>query len=104
MGSRLERHGAGEAQHLLERDGADLAGAQRPLQRFPAEIAASSRSRVEHQIAAIGPVQRAGHDQIEIGEQRAEARHVLDAADQVLMGRVVLVDDRRALAGRHCRP
>jgi hypothetical protein len=53
---------------------------------------------VEDQIAAIGAVQSAREDQVEIGAQRTEPGEVFDAADKVLVGRVVLVDDRRALS------
>ena len=70
---------------------------ERPLQRGPAEIAGQQLLRVEHEIAAIGAVQRARGQQVEIGDERAEAGEVLDPADQRLMRRVVLVDDRRAV-------
>ena len=63
----------------------------------PAEIAGQQFLRVEDQIAAIGAVQRARHQQVEIGDEGAEAGEMLDPADQGLMGRVVLVDDRRAV-------
>ena len=38
-----------------------------------------------------------GGQQVEVGDERAEAGEVLDPADQRLMRRVVLVDDRRAV-------
>ena len=75
----------------------DVAGVERPLQRGPAVIAGQQLLRVEHEVAAVGAVQRAGHQEIEIGDQRAEPRQVLDPADQRLVRRVVLVDDRRAV-------
>ena len=50
------------------------------------------------QVAAVGAVQRAGLDQREVGDQRAHLREVLDAADEVVVGGVVLVHDRRAAA------
>ena len=93
----LQRHRARHAEQLLRRLDADLAGVERPLQRGPAEIAGQQLLRVEHEVAAIGAVQRAGDQQVEIGDQRAEPRQVLDPADQRLMRRVVLVDDRRAV-------
>ena len=52
--------------------------------------------RVEDQIAAIGPVQGARGQQVEVGDQGAEARKVFDPADEGLVGRVILVDHRRA--------
>ena len=41
-------------------------------------------------------MQRARDQQIEIGDQRAEPRQLSGTADQALMRRVVLIDDRRA--------
>ena len=52
---------------------------------------------VEHQIATIGAVQCPRGQQVEVGDEGAEARHVLDPADQGLVGRVILVDHRRAV-------
>lgn len=96
-GLRLERDRAGEAQEVFERNRADLLGAQDPLQGIPAETGGQQALGIEDQIAAIGLVQRARNDQIEIRDQGAETRQVLDAPDQVLMRRIVLEDDRRAL-------
>jgi hypothetical protein len=42
-------------------------------------------------------VQRAGADQREVGDQRAQLGDVLDAPEQVGVGRVLLRDDRRAV-------
>ena len=94
---RRERHRARHAQQLLQGFDADLAGVQRPFQRRPAEIAGQQLLRVKDQIAAIGPVQSARHQQIEIGNQCAKPREMLDPADQGLMRRVVLIDDGRPL-------
>jgi hypothetical protein len=93
----LERHGADQAQHLSERLGADLARAQRALERLPGERLGKHLDRVEQQVAAVGAVERARLDQGEVGHQRAHLGDVLDAADQVAVRRVVLIHDRRSL-------
>ena len=84
-----------KTEQLLERDGADLARTQGALQSIPAETSGKEPLSVEHEIAAIGAMQRARDDQVEIGDERAKTREMLDAADQVLMGRLILIDDRR---------
>ena len=53
--------------------------------------------RIEHQIAAVSAVQCPGGQQVKVGDEGAEASHVFDSAHQGLMGRIVLVDDWRAL-------
>jgi hypothetical protein len=93
----LQRHRADQAQHLPGRFDADLAAFQGALQGVPAEGLRQYLAQVEDQVAAVGPMQRAGLDQREVGDQGTHFRHVLDAADQVRQRRVVLMDDRRPL-------
>jgi len=52
---------------------------------------------VEHQIAAVGAVQCPWRQQVEVGNESAEASHVLDSPDQSLMGWIVLVNHRGAV-------
>ncbi len=93
----LERHRADQAELLGERFDPDLARPQDALELLPGERLEQQAARIEHQIAAVGAVQRAGLDQVEVGDQRAELGDVLDPAHQVRMRRVVLVDHRCAL-------
>ncbi len=93
---RLERDGAGDAEHLPRRLDADLLEAQGALQSFPGVGIGQHLERVQDQITAVGAVQHAGLDQREVGEQRAHHGDLLHAAHQVEIGRVALVDDRRS--------
>ena len=52
--------------------------------------------RIEDQVTAVGAVQCAGLDQRKVGNQGAHLRYVLDPPDQVLVGGVILENDRRA--------
>ena len=54
-------------------------------------------ARVEDEIAAIGAMQGTWFDQAEVGGERAELRKMLDAAKQVLMRGMILIDNRCAL-------
>ena len=81
--------------HLARLDGA--------LQGFPGERREQKLAGVQQQIAAIGPVQRAGLDQQEVGNQRTHLRDMLDPADQIAVGGVELLDDRRVRRRRRCR-
>ena len=92
---RLRRDQAGRLRRLLD---PDLAGLDRPLQRLVGERRHQQLARIEQQIAAVGPVQRARLDQQEIGQQRAHLRDVLDPADQVGIVRVQLLHHRRVRA------
>ena len=68
------------------------------MARFKASQAngdSSSLARIEQQIAAVGAMQRAGLDQQEVGDQRAHLGDVLDPADEVAVGGIELLDDRR---------
>src|SRR6516162_4288861 len=64
----LQRHGARQAQQLLQALEVDLPGIERALQGGPAEISGKQPLRVEHEITAIGAVQRARCQQIEVGD------------------------------------
>ena len=75
---------------------ADAAVAQPLLERLPRERLAEQHTRIEHQVAAVRSVQRAGLDMPIIADQRAELGAHLDAADQVGVGRIRLDDHRRA--------
>ena len=94
---RLERHRADETQRFPERLDTQLLGVERAFQAVPGERLLEQLQRVEHKIAAVGPVQCAGFDQRELGEQRAHPRLMLGAAHQVLIAGVVLRDDRGSL-------
>jgi len=75
----------------------NLAGAQRAFETIPTEIVAQQVFRLDDQKAAIGAVQAAGFDHEKVGVQCAKVGFLLDAPEQVGIGRVVLNDDRRAL-------
>ena len=90
----LDRDRAGQAEKMADVLDPDLALAQRPLERRPAERLHQQVSHVEQQIAAIGPVHRAGFDQPEIGHQHAVLRDVFDIAQKVAERRMQLFDDR----------
>jgi hypothetical protein len=82
---------AGHAQQPLQRFNADLAGTERPFLRRPDEISGEQPLCIEHQIAAMGAVQGACGQQVEIGETGPKACDMLDATNQGLIGRIVLV-------------
>ena len=94
---RLQRDGADQAELTLDGFDAQLAGAQGPFQAVPGEGVAQHLLHIQHQVAAVGAVQGAGLDQGEVGEQGAHVGHVLDAPDQVLVGRIVFEHHRCAL-------
>ena len=89
----IERLRRDQARHLGRLLDADLARLDGALQSLPGERRQEEPARIDQEIAAVGPVQRARLDQEEIRHQRAHLREVLDAADQVAVGRVVLLDD-----------
>ncbi len=94
---RLERGRRRPAEGLRRRLDLDEPGAQRPLQRVPGERLGEDLPRVQDQASAVGPMQGPGLDQHEVGDQRSHLRHALDASHQVGLGRMILVDQRRAL-------
>ena len=69
---------------------------ERLLERVPDQRVAEHVEGVEDQVAAVRPVQRPRLDEAEVGDQRAEVHAVLDAPDQVAVGRIRLEDHRRA--------
>src|SRR6266511_1758466 len=79
----------------LRRIDPDLTSFQSSLEELPSEGLGQKPARVEDEVAAIGPVQRARSDHGEIGDQRAEVGVVLDAASHVRVGWKVLVNDGR---------
>jgi hypothetical protein len=94
----LELDGRDHAEHLGHRLDADLVRQQRTLQRVPGEGLRQQLHGIDQQVAAVGAVQQPGLDVAEVGDQHAEMRHVIDAADQVLVRRQVGIDDGRAVA------
>ena len=70
--------------------------AQRALERFEGQRLAQQCARVDHQEAAVGLQQRPTLDHAGVGDQRAELGFVLDAAHQVVVGRIGFDDHRRA--------
>ena len=93
---RLERHSADQAEGFAEGFDAHLARLQRTFERFPSEGLLQQAQRLDDQISAVGAMQRAAANQVEVGDQGAQSRLVLGAADQVRIGRIVLEDDRSA--------
>ncbi len=73
---------------------------QGALEPFPGIRLTENLARIENQESAIGAMQRAGPDQREVAEQRAHVHVVLDAPDQILQGRIVLVHDRARAVSR----
>ena len=63
---------------------------------FPGERVAQHVDHVEHEEAPAGPVQGARLDLVEVGHHGAEVGPVLDASDEVVVGRVALHDHGRA--------
>ncbi len=91
-GLRLEGRRAGKTQHPLQRLDPDLAGSQYPLECVPGKGVCEQAQGVEYQEAAVGAVQRAGFDEAEVGDESAHVGNVLDAADEIDVAGVVLVD------------
>ncbi len=95
----FERYRADQT-HLL-RQGLDtnLAGLEGTFQRLPGERLTEHLDGIQDQIPSIGPVQCTGADHGEVGHERALLGHVFDPADEIGIGRVVLVDHRCAAVG-----
>src|SRR5581483_10195496 len=96
---RAQARARQRAQLLAEVLDPHLAAAQGALQRVPGERVPEHVERHEHEEAAVRPLQRPGLDLAEVGHHRAERGAVLDAADEVVVGRVALHDDRSAAEG-----
>ena len=93
----LERHRVGQAQHFFQRLNPEFAGLERTLEAVPGEAVAQQLECVDHEVTAVGAMQRARLDQREIGHQRTHLRMIFDPPGQVLVSRVILEDDRRAI-------
>lgn len=65
------------------------------LQAVPGKGLGQQLAGIEHEVAAVRPVQGAAADQREVRGQRAEPLEVLDAPQQVVVRRVLLVHHRR---------
>ncbi len=76
-----------------------MSPAQGLLETIPGEGLGEDPLRVEDQVAAVGPVEESRLDQVEIRDQGAHLRQVLDAPDEILKGRVLAVDHRGATGG-----
>ena len=82
---------------------ADFAGGEDALEFLVGVGLEQQLARVQYEVAAVGAVQGARPQQSEIGQQRAHLRHVFGTADEIGLGRIVLVNDGRThavLAGR----
>ncbi len=75
----------------------DLFGEQRALELLPRQRVHQQLVGVDDQVTAVGPVQCARPDEVEVGDQRAELGQVLDLADQPVERGVVFVDHRGAV-------
>ena len=102
----IERLRGDEACRLRRLLDANLARLDGALQRLPGERRQQQPAGIEQQVAAVGLVQGAGLDQQEVGDQRAHLGEMLDPADQVAEGGIVLLHQRCAAraafaVGRH---
>ena len=95
----IERHRLGfelrrrhEAEQLLDRLDASFLGVQGPFQGGPRKAEREDAMGVQDEVPAVRTMERAGLQEVEVGEQRAEPGLVLGATDQGLVRRVVLVD------------
>ena len=94
-GLRPQALGGEEAQALAHLLHHDLAVPDRPLEAIVGEEVAQDLLHRQHQIAAVGLVQRAAPDQREVGLEGAVHGLLLDAPEQVVVGGVPLHDHRR---------
>ena len=94
---RFKRNGRDQAHPLGHGGDRDLAAFQASFQRVPGERFGQHLPDIENEIAAVGPVQRAGSDHGEIGEQCAHLADMLDPSGQVVVGRQVFLDHGRAV-------
>jgi hypothetical protein len=92
---RVEAHGAREAEHLSDGFDADLPGPQGLLDALPRVGLEQQLARVEHQVSAVRAVEGARFDQVEVRHERPELRDVLHHPEDVGIGGMVLVHDRR---------
>jgi len=97
QGLGLQAHGAQHAVALPQRFDLEAAGVQNPLEGLPGKGFQEKAAGVQDQVAAVGPVESAGPDEAEIGAQGSHSGAVLDAADEVLVRGVLLVDHRSPL-------
>ena len=79
---------------------ADFMRAKRPLESLPGERFHQNLACIQHQIAAICPVEGAGFDAGKIGRQRAHFRNMLDTANQFLISRMVGINHGAAFEMR----
>ena len=86
----LERRGADQTEGLTRRLDHDLGRRERPLEGLPCVRLGQHLARIEHEVPAVGQVERPGPDEVETGGERPELRLVVDAPDDVLEVRVVL--------------
>ena len=97
---RFELHRAAQADQFGQRFDPYLAGLQGALEAFPGVRLGKDLLRIEDQESAIGAMQRARLDQCEIADQGAHVHVMFDAPDQILQGRIVLIDHRPIAAAR----
>ena len=69
---------------------------QRPFQRFIRFRVAQQIMGVHDEIAAVGPMQTAAFDIAEMGRHHPALHFIFQAAHQIVIGRILLDDDRRA--------
>jgi hypothetical protein len=73
-----------------------LTADERALEGIPGERGTQDIEHLQDEETAVGPLERSRLDLVEIGDHGAEGGAVVDAANQVVVGRVALVDDRCA--------
>ena len=66
------------------------------LESLPGHRPAQHLAGIQDQVAAVGPVQGARPDQMEVGQERAHLGAMLDTTEQAIVVRVLLEDHRRA--------
>ncbi len=93
---RFQRRGrdkAGILDHLFD---PNLLGAESVLESDPRQWLTQDRIGLEDEITAVRAVDGARRDLIEVSQHGAELHSVLDAADQVMIGGALFVNDGRA--------
>ena len=96
IGSGIEGGGGGEAHLLGNVLHPDLTCLQSAFESVPSVGLQKHVARLQDEKAAVGRVQSAGLDHVEVGDQGSELGLVFHAPDQILQHGVALVDDRGA--------
>ncbi len=94
---RLQRDGTDQAHQLSQRFNADFLCLQCALQTFPGKWLHQHLVCIHHQIATVCTMQCTGADHGEISNQCTQFRPVFDPPYEIVVARVVFINNRRTI-------